>query len=56
MKKVLLRETNIYKGVSVKYNAEYFYCEKADEMYADEQQMTSNDSAMKNAYRMAAAC
>lgn len=50
---VLIRESNVFKGVPVEYDAEYFYCDKADETYADEQQISSNDIAMKNAYRVA---
>ena len=50
---VLIRESNVFKGVPVEYDAEYFYCDKADETYADEQQISSNDIAMKNAYRLA---
>ena len=49
---VLIRESNVFKGVPVEYDAEYFYCDKADETYADEQQISSNDIAMKNAYRI----
>lgn len=48
---ITVKENNIFKGVAVEYNAEYFYCEKADEAYADERQISSNDIAMKNAYR-----
>lgn len=50
---VLVRESNVYKGTPIEYDAEYFYCDKADETYADEQQISSNDIAMKNAYRAA---
>ena len=50
---VLIRESNVFKGVPVEYDAEYFYCDKADETYADEQQISANDIAMKNAYRVA---
>ena len=49
---VLIRESNVFKGVPVEYDAEYFYCDKADETYADEQQISANDIAMKNAYRI----
>ena len=44
-------EHSIFKNVPVDYSAEYFYCDRADEIYADEQQISSNDIAMKNAYR-----
>ena len=51
VQRIVTAESNVFKGVSVAYNAEYFYCDRADETYADEQQISSNDIAMKNAYR-----
>ena len=42
---------NIFKGVTVEYPAEYLYCDKADEMYEEEAQISENDISMKNAYR-----
>ena len=51
VKTIMIRESNIFKGVPVEYDAEYFYCDRADETYADEQQISQNDIAMKNAYR-----
>lgn len=51
VQRVLVREKNIFKGVSVDYDAEYFYCDRADETYADEEMISTNDVAMKNAYR-----
>ena len=51
VKTIMIRESNIFKGVSVEYDAEYFYCDRADETYADEQRISRNDIAMKNAYR-----
>ena len=50
VKTALIQESNIFKGVPVEYDAEYFYCDRADETYADEQQISQNDIAMKNAY------
>ena len=47
-----LRRIWPFKNVSVAYDAEYTYCDQADEMYADEQQLVLNDITMKNAYRM----
>lgn len=44
-------EHNVFKNVPVDYSAEYFYCDQANESYADEQQISSNDISMKNAYR-----
>lgn len=51
VQRVEIVESNTFKGVPVEYDAEYFYCELTDEMYADEQQISTNDIAMKNAYR-----
>lgn len=48
---VSVRESNIFKEVPVEYMAEYNYCERADEMFADEKQISLNDINMKNAYR-----
>lgn len=48
---VEIAENNVFKGVPVEYNAEYFYCDQADETFADEKQVSANDIAMKNAYR-----
>ena len=44
-------ENNVFKGMPIEFKAEYTYCDRADETYADEQQLSSNDIAMKNAYR-----
>lgn len=44
-------ESNIYKGIFVEYDTEYFYCDRADEIFMDEQQISFNDIAMKNAFR-----
>ncbi len=49
---VAVREENVFKGVSAAYDAEYYYCDLGDEMYADEPQLKRNDIAMKNAYRV----
>ena len=46
-----VKETNLFKDVMVEYEAEYHYCEKSDETYADESQLIKNDISMKNAYR-----
>lgn len=48
---VIVKENNVFKDVPIEYKAEYFYCDRADETYAEEQQLTKNDIAMKNAYR-----
>lgn len=44
-------EKGFYKEVSLEYEAEYFYCDLAEELYMDEEQMTRNDARMKDAYR-----
>ena len=50
-KVICVKEKNIFKGELIEYKAEYCYCEITDETYADEDQITANDIAMKNAYR-----
>ena len=50
-KLITIPEKNVFKGVPVEYDAQYHYCPQADETYADEQQISANDIAMKNAYR-----
>lgn len=44
-------DKNIFKGVEVNYKATYNYCDKADEYFETEEQLTANDIAMKNEYR-----
>lgn len=44
-------DKNIFKGVSVEFPAEYYYCGRTEEYYADEIQMCANDISMKDAYR-----
>lgn len=46
-----IEEKNIFKGKEINYTATYEYCDRADEYYATEQMLSSNDIAMKNAYR-----
>lgn len=53
VQRVLVRESNRLKGMPVEYDAEYFYCDRADEVYADEALISANDIAMKDAYRRA---
>ncbi len=45
------KENTLFKGRSVSYEAYYTYCKIADEYYANEQQITANDLAIKNAFR-----
>lgn len=51
VKTVLVPEHTYYKNEYVDYEATYFYCDAAEELYADEEQMRKNDIAMKDAYR-----
>ena len=51
VQRITTKESNVFKGVPIVYNAEYYYCDRADEAYADEEQISSNDIAMKNSYR-----
>ena len=51
VQRVTTVESNVFKGMPIEYNAEYYYCDQADEAYADERQISLNDIAMKNAYR-----
>lgn len=45
------KEINIFKDEAVEYEAEYLYCDITNEEYSDEDLLSSNDIAMKNAYR-----
>lgn len=45
------KEHTHFKGVSVDYDAHYFYCDLAKEFYANEELISQNDISMKNAYR-----
>ncbi len=49
---IKLNETNVFKGIEVKYDATYFYCENSEEYYTNEEMISSNDISMKNAYRV----
>ena len=51
VKTIRLTEQFSFKGVNVEHLAEYYYCDHADEYYADEEQMSANDLRMKDAYR-----
>jgi hypothetical protein len=48
---VVVPAENIFKNIPVEYDVECYYCDKADEMYEDERQISLNGIAMKNAYR-----
>ena len=45
------KESNIFKDTVVEYDAQYSYCELSEETFEDEDQLSANDIAMKNAYR-----
>ena len=53
VKTVLLKEQTTFKNVKINYDACYLYCDFADELYMNENQMQDNDINMKNAYRRA---
>lgn len=53
VKTVQVMEQGTFKDRMVSYNAYYMYCDKADELYADEQQIQENDIRLKDAYRRA---
>lgn len=45
-----MNEVTTYKNVRVPFEAEYNYCDVADEYYATEEQMKRNNMAMKDTY------
>lgn len=51
VKTVLVREEATFKNKKIKYEASYWFCNLAEELYMDEQQMKENDIRLKNAYR-----
>ena len=51
VKTVLVMEQATFKNSTVDYEASYFFCELAEELYMDEQQMQDNDIRLKDAYR-----
>lgn len=53
VKTVLVKEEATFKNRKVFYEASYFYCNAAEELYMDEQQMQENDIRLKDAYREA---
>ena len=48
---VRVREHSTFKGIAVDYMAEYEYCGNADEYTAEDDMISRNDMAMKDAYR-----
>ena len=53
MKTVLVKEQATFKGLKVAYEASYLFCDLADELYMNEQQMQENHVRLKDAYRKA---
>ena len=53
VKTVLAEDTATFKNVKVNYEAEYLYCDAAEELYMDEEQLQENDIRLKDAYRQA---
>lgn len=53
VKTVLIKESATFKNVKVYYDASYFYCDMAEELYMNEHQMQENDIHLKDAYRKA---
>lgn len=51
VKTVHVKEKTYFKNVPVDYEAVYYYCDIAEELYMDEKQMGMNDTAIKDAYR-----
>lgn len=51
VKTVCMLEHTTFKNVSIDYEAVYFYCDAAEELYEDEHQMKNNNIALKDAYR-----
>ena len=51
VKIVRVMERASYKNVQVDYEATYFFCDAAEELYMNESQIQENDIAIKDAYR-----
>lgn len=51
VKTVLIMDQATFKNSSVEYEASYLFCDLANELYMDEQQMQDNDIKLKDAYR-----
>ncbi len=52
VKTVIVQEHTAFKGIEISYDAEYMYCDSAEELYMTEKQIQDNDVHMKDAYRM----
>ncbi len=51
VKTVLVMDHVTFKNRTVDYEASYLFCELAEELYMDEQQIQDNDIRLKDAYR-----
>lgn len=51
VKTVLVKDQSNFKNGLVEYEASYLFCDLADELYMDEQQIQENDLKLKDAYR-----
>ena len=51
VKTVLVKEEAIFKSKKITYDALYLYCDMAEELYMNEQQLRENDIRLKDAYR-----
>lgn len=51
VKTVLVKEQTIFKNRKIDYEASYLFCDLAEELYMDEQQIQDNDIRIKDAYR-----
>ena len=51
VKTVLVCEETLFKNIYIKFNASYLYCDVAEELYMDEQQIQENDIRLKDAFR-----
>lgn len=51
VKTVLVKDHAVFKNRQVQYEASYLLCDRAEELYMDEQQMQENDVRLKDAYR-----
>ncbi len=51
VKTVRVMERTSFKDVPVEYEAVYFYCDEAEELYMDEEQAGRNAVAVRDAYR-----
>ena len=51
VKTVIVREHTVFKNRDFDYDAEYLFCDMADELFMDEKQIQQNDICMKDTYR-----